>query len=106
MKVNVIEIQWNGYKNYETEALYNIASSRARGIEAVVFYVLADKDASAFRNGSQRLFKKLKKQGMIQTFLLDDKLISQTTESAYFLNKYPELPDTVCSLSNYAVVKL
>jgi hypothetical protein len=106
LKVSVIEICWSGYKNFETDVLYYIASSRAQGFEAIVFHLKTDSDEAPFRSASVRLCKKLKRKGIIQMFLFGENIVSQTTESAYLLNKYPKLPDVISGLGTNVTLKL
>jgi hypothetical protein len=91
LKVRYTEIEWNSAKGCETELIYRIADGRALGAEVIALELIGTGDSAKFNNTSRRVLKRLKKQGIIQFFLLSDETDEKKTEVAYLKNKYPDI---------------
>ncbi len=74
--------------------------------EALVFFLENKESLSAFRNASLKILRKLKKQGIIQTFIFGEEISEVKTETQYLLNKIPSLPEVLADFEVSVCVKL
>ena len=94
MEFNKLIIKKAVYDIIETEILYEVASTRARGLKFLEIGIDAAEDEKAHITAI-KVLKKLKKQGKIELFITVSENESDSKEAQYVSNKYPEL-----SLSN------
>ena len=85
--------------NIKTEALFEIATERARGTELIRF-TLNSKDAESrvrLKNAMIRFMKSLKTKGTIQFYAFAEAFSENSTEAMFLKNKYPDIfKDTPC----------
>ena len=80
-----------------TEIMYEIASSRADGVDLIrinVAYSLSDSENADYKKSMKsiiRLLKSMKQKGSIQFFATADSFRLGTTEAIFLQNKYPSL---------------
>ena len=85
-----VTLREKNYTALQTEILFNIASERAIGADLVRFDmpISENKEDVKAYSSALRIFKSIKKKGIIQLFVDREALESSTTEAEYLLNKY------------------
>lgn len=93
MKYTEYIFQNQSLDDLKTEALFEIATERAKGSELIKF-MLTEPDESALlkqKNGMKRFMKSLKEKGILQFYAFSEAFDENSTEAMFLRNKYPEI---------------
>ena len=109
MNITTNELTGKNSELLTTEIKFFIAAAKAVGNDLIQLKIkrLGDDEREARRmNTITRILKSVKRQGLIQLFIISTEINAQTTESAYLKNKYPELASYICGDDISYVLKL
>ena len=101
MKIKKHLIEYKDAKSLSSELEFAIACDKVEGYEICRIRSSIDESSVKFINASVRILKTMKKDGVIQLYVLGSELGSEEKmESVYLLNKYPELAESDNSLES------
>ena len=96
MKYKVIELRGKEARDLTTEAMFEIASAKADGLELIRFniHLLTDGAENLAKKNLKPVIKTLKNMkstGQIQFFATPESFKTSSTEAVFLINKYPTL---------------
>ena len=106
MNLKTVVIKYENAQSLEKEIALEIACFRASGGEALVFSLENLDNSTQFKNASVKIMKKLKRQRIVQAFILGEEISQVKTETQYLLNKFPTLPGLLEGIDCAVCVKL
>ena len=93
MKYTEYVFQNQSLNDLKTEALFEIATERAKGSELIKFMLTSSDEVALLKqkNGMMRFMKTLKDKGIVQFYAFSEAFDENSTEAMFLSNKYPEV---------------
>lgn len=107
MNLSIIEIKYETIKNFETELKLNIAIARVDTADILVISLKNEEASQTFYKSAGKILRAMKRKGQIQFFLTKEELQNfSKTETAYLMNKHPEVTEKIQTKNSFFLLKL
>jgi len=107
MSLSQHNVKFTDAKELSVELEFIIACSKVEGNELIRITLENTDTQQKFKSAILRILKSIKKDGVIQLFVLEEELShNEKTESVYLLNKFPALSSITEPDENSVYIKL
>ncbi len=92
MELSVHKLKYKDAKSLSTELYFAVACARVEGYELIKLELENSELSQRYVSSASKLLKTMKRDGVIQLFLLETELCeADKMEAVYLINKFPEL---------------
>ena len=107
MNLFIKDVKYESLKSLETEIKLYIAMARVEGRELTCFALENPESCEIFYKSASRILRAMKRGGFIKLFVTKSDMQDHAkTETAFILNKHPELSHGIGKDSEFVLVKL